>query len=352
MKNSPEILKELMDISPLLAGLEKVNVFTVPDGYFDELHLRITNYAILNNTSPVENINKRNLQQVPTGYFDTLSDSILAKVRVIYPGSAEDELRKLSQLLYSLKGKNVFSVPVDYFDALVDAILAKMKETDFEGTREELRNLSPMLYSLKGEEVLTIPVGYFDDLCDAILAKVKPAYFESAEEELRNLSPTLYSLRDKNVFEVPRDYFESFAGDVTKKVSPVPARVITMRKRTSWLNYAAAAVVTGIITITSLQLFKSSSHNNNGASASLPGYIKESFKYKTEADIDNAIAKLDDADIAKYLEKNGNVLDNTLLINNTDDGELPSSTDYLIDENTLNKYLDKIEKDNSAKTTP
>ena len=56
------------------------------------------------------------------------------------------------------------------------------------------------------------------------------------------------------------------------------------------------------------------------------------------------IAKLSDADIVKYLEKNGNVMDNELLINNTDVSELPSSTDYLTDENTLNKYLNKIEE--------
>src|SRR5664279_3014606 len=161
MKNSQEILNELMAISPLLAGLEKVNVFSVPEGYFNELEFRITNYTILNNTSPAENINKRNLQEVPAGYFDTLSDSILAKVKAIYPESAE----------------------------------------------EELRNLSPMLYALKGE----------------------------------------------NVFSVQDGYFESFAANVVKKVKPQRAKIITMKKRNSWWKYAAAAVVTGAIAVSSLQ---------------------------------------------------------------------------------------------------
>ncbi|MGH2646860.1 MAG: hypothetical protein ACRDE8_04800, partial [Ginsengibacter sp.] len=93
MKNSEEILNELMAISPFLAGLEKVNVFGVPEGYFDELQFRITNYAILNTTSPVENIVKRNLQQVPDRYFDNLSDSILAKIKAFYSESAKKELR-------------------------------------------------------------------------------------------------------------------------------------------------------------------------------------------------------------------------------------------------------------------
>jgi hypothetical protein len=307
MKNSPEILIELMSISPLLAGLEKVNVFSVPDGYFNELQFRITNYAMLNNTSPAENINKRNLQDVPAGYFDILSDSILAKVKAIYPESAEEELRNLSSILYSLKGKNIF----------------------------------------------TVPAGYFDNLCDTILAKVKAIYPESAEEELRNFSPMLYSLKGENVLTVPAGYFESLAENVTEKLMPAPAKVVTMKRRTSWLKYVAAAIVTGIITITSFQLFKGSSHNDStGFASSLPGYFKASFQYKTEADLNEGIAKLDDADIAKYLEKNGNVLDNELLINNTDETGLPNSTDYLNDENTLNEYLDKIDNDNISKTTP
>ena len=32
--------------------------------------------------------------------------------------------------------------------------------------------------------------------------------------------------------------------------------------------------------------------------------------------------------------------------NNTDVSEMPSPTDYLNDENTLNEYLDKIDSDN------
>src|ERR1700690_1063717 len=283
MKNSPEILIELMSISPLLAGLEKVNVFSVPDGYFNELQFRITNYAILNNTSPVENINKRNLQDVPADYFDTLSDSILAKVKAIYPESEEEELRNLSPMLYSLKDKNVFTVSAGYFDTLSNSILAKVKENYVESAEEELHNLSPMLYSLKGEHILTVPAGYFTNLSDQILAKAKVTYTESAEEELRNLSPLLYSIKGENVLTVPVGYFESLAENVTKKLMP-PAKVVTMKKRTSWLKYAAAAIITGIITVTSFELFKGSSHNSYGLS-SLPSYFKASYQYKTEADL-------------------------------------------------------------------
>lgn len=303
MKNSPEILNELIAISPLLAGLEKVNVFSVSEGYFNELHSRITNYVILNNSSPVENINNRSFPEVPAGYFDTLSDSILAKVKAAYPESAREEISNLSSLLNSLKSENIFTVPEGYFDNLANLIFAKLRTTNAQSAKEEINNLSPMLFSLKGE----------------------------------------------NVFTVPEGYFESFAEIVTQKLKPAPAKVVSMKKRTSWLKYAAAAVVTGAIAVTSLLVFRGSSHNSN---SSLPGYIQASFQYKTEADVNAGIAKLDDATIAKYLEKNGNVLDNELLINNTDVSGMPSESDYLKDENTLNEYLDKIENKKTSKSTP
>ena len=53
-----------------------------------------------------------------------------------------------------------------------------------------------------------------------------------------------------------------------------------------------------------------------------------------------------------YLEKNGNIMDNELLTNNTDVSEMPSQVDYLTDENTLNTYLDKIDAETSDKSNP
>ena len=303
MQNSPEILNELMSISPLIGGIEKINVFNVPDGYFNELHVRITDFAILNNTSPSDKAVKENLQQVPQGYFDSLSDSILAKVKIAYSENTEAEYD--SALLKTLKGINVFIVPT----------------------------------------------GYFDTLTDSIFSKIGKSYPENAEEELRQISPMLYSIKGENVFTVPRRYFESLPDVIVEKVNHNPAKVITMKKRTSWLKYAAAAVVAGIISITSLQIFNGA-HNNNSGSSSLPAYVQASFKYKTEEDVDNGIAKLSDDDIAKYLVKNGNALDNELLINNTDVSEMPGTTDYLNDANTLNNYLDKIDGKNVSKLTP
>ena len=350
MNPSPEILNELKAISPLLAGLERINVFQVPEGYFNELHLRITNYALINDTTAEENIIKRNLQQVPAGYFNTLSDSILAKIKAAYPESTEEELRRLSPMLLALKS-NVFLVPDGYFESFAENIVKRLEPSAVhpENAEEELRRLSPVLLALKGN-VFTVPDGYFESFAEGIAERLdlQLTNFESAEEELRRLSSILPVLK-RNVFSVPDGYFESFAEDIVERVKPQPAKIITMKKRNSWWKYAAAAVITGAIAVFSLQIF----NTNTGKSVSgLPDYVKASFQYKTEDDLNAGIAKLSDDDIINFLEKNGNVMDNELLTNNTDVSEMPSQADYLTDENTLNTYLDKIDAGINDKSNP
>ncbi|MEO8110671.1 MAG: hypothetical protein ABI594_11585 [Ginsengibacter sp.] len=353
MKNSVEILNELMAISPLLAGLEKVNVYAVPEGYFDKLEERISDFAIYNSIN--ESVfDKANVQKVPEGYFDSLSTNILAKIKGLHLETASEELQNLSPVLLSLKDENIFKVPEGYFDSLSASILAEIKKPYAETANEELQNLSPVLFYLKSENVFKVPEGYFDSLSTNILTEIKKSHAETANEELQNLSPVLLSLKKENVFKVSEGYFENFAGTVTSKLKPVTAKVIVMKPRNSWLRIAAAAVVTGAIAISSLNIFNHSSNQDNTGtlvaanSTVMPAYVKESFQFKTEQEVDAGIARLSDDDIIKYLEKNGNVTDNELLMKNTDVSELPSQTDYLMDENTLNTYLDKIDAESKT----
>ena len=337
-------MKELREISPLLASLEKVNVFRVPDGYFDNLEFSITDYVMLG-ISTVKGIDKKNLHDVPGGYFDSLSDSIMAKIRVAYPESFNDE--QLPGVLIGLKNTNPFSVPAGYFDSVSDAIVAKIASG--ENAAEELQQLSLLLYRLKDINVFAVPENYFETISDAVIENLSD---ETAEQEIRRLSPLLYSLQNENVFTVPYGYFSSLGNDIVEKVKPAPARIIRMHSsRRSWLKYAVAAAITGIIAFGSIKLFNSQHTGMPPIAANLSQAIRESKQYKTETDIDNAVAKLDDADIARYLEKNGSIADNDLLINNTDESDLPDPNDYLISDSTLSNYLEKINA-NTNKLTP
>ena len=255
MKKSTEILDELRSISPVLAEIEKVNVFHVPEGYFIGLDEKIATNVFLNQDE------KNSFQKVPEGYFDSLSANILSRIK------------------------------------------------EEESAENEIKSISPALHYLKEEKIFTVPEGYFDDLSDRILNKIN--------------------------------------GKNAKVVSFVSAK--------KWWKYAAAAIVAGIITITSLQIFKTpnsdSGKNMATASENVPAYVQLASKYKTPSQLDRGIASLTDDEIAKYLEKNTTILDDEALTKNTDTKELPTPDDYLIDDNALNNYLQKINAESSNKNT-
>lgn len=66
-----DIHKELNEIAPMLAALEKSNPFKVPDGYFSNLENRT-----------MDALGKKPVlaKSPPAGYFEGLSDKILEKV--------------------------------------------------------------------------------------------------------------------------------------------------------------------------------------------------------------------------------------------------------------------------------
>lgn len=266
MNLSDEIMNELKETCPVLAGHSRINVFRIPEGYFNELADRVMTYALLNNDSDID-FGKGETMRVPDGYFESLSSNILAKIK-----SHSEETR------------------------------------------------SP---------------------------------------ESEELSPLLFSLKDKNVFSVPENYFENLSGSILHNLNKKPAKIISISRARSFWKYAAAAVVTGAIAISSLQIFNSSPDmkKDNSVvteSSGLPDYIQSAFQYKTPEQVQEGISALSDDAIVKYLEKTGSILDNETLTNVNDESAngLPAETDYLTDDNTLNNYLDAINYTDAGKKNP
>lgn len=252
MKNSTEILNELMAISPVLAEMEKVNVFSVPEGYFIGLDEKIATTVFLQQDKKTE------FQKIPEGYFDSLSSRILSKIK-------EEE--------------------------------------------------------------------------------------ESAEEEIKSISPALHYLKEENVFSVPEGYFDNLSSRILRKIKGEETKIVSFNSTRKWWKYVAAAIVAGIITIFSYQLFVSPPDSMITASSGMPEYIQMASQYKTVVEINQGIASLSDEEIAKYLEKSTSILDDEALIKNTDTKELPTPDDYLLDDNTLNNYLQKINVESIDKNT-
>jgi hypothetical protein len=126
MENRIDILNELQALSPVIAALEKVNVFTVPDGYFEclsaDVLVGINAEYELNNDAV-----NYSIDEVPAGYFDSLTSSILAKIKIEGKEDAATEIRALSPMLYSIQNEHVFNVPQGYFENLSTDVLDKLE---------------------------------------------------------------------------------------------------------------------------------------------------------------------------------------------------------------------------------
>jgi hypothetical protein len=258
-----------------------------------------------------------------------------------------NELKDTCPVLASHARINVFSVPDDYFNGLPDRIM----------TYVLLNNEDEIDFGK--EQTMRVPDGYFESLSSNILAKIKSQSDESRSRESEELSRLLLSLKDKNVFSVPDNYFEGLSSNILNNLNKKPAKIISMNKARTFWKYAAAAVVTGAIAVSSLQIFNSSPDmkKNNSVvteSSGLPDYIQSSFQYKTPEQVQEGISALSDDAIVKYLEKTGSILDNETLTNVNDESAngLPAETDYLTDDNALNNYLDAINYTDAGKKNP
>lgn len=123
MKSGVEILNELNALSPRIAGILKVNVFSVPVGYFEKLTVQILNTAKQEEQGLINPGIITMPLQVPQGYFDTLAGTILNRIKKQEEGRQDEE--EISSMINAIPKKNVYEVPVNYFENLAVQIIEK-----------------------------------------------------------------------------------------------------------------------------------------------------------------------------------------------------------------------------------
>ena len=106
-------MKELQEIAPTLAKLDKAELYTVEQGYFEASYLRITDLVEKENATILHSVPKQELYTAPVpSYFETFSDRLMDKVH------AEDVAEELSYalpILAQVKKKELYKAPATYF---------------------------------------------------------------------------------------------------------------------------------------------------------------------------------------------------------------------------------------------
>lgn len=344
MKFQNAILIELQSLSPLLADLKKITVFFVPEGYFENL----SNSILICVKEDIDITNNLKLDDVPEGYLENFPATSLNKIKAQQKNAVVKNLEELSESLRNIKQKELFEVPTGYFQNLAVTILNKLKVAEKSSDTEE-SILSESNLRLDQKTFFDIPAGYFKNLSISILDKIKAG--ASSKEEIKKLSPLMESLQQVNVFEVPEGYFSTVQDNIinaAKTTTVTTAKVVSMPDPRSFFRYAAAAVITGAMV---LGVYKYTNKPAINVPVPALSFAKldssiEKGKAMNEDQFNEALNSLTKEDITSYLEKNGSDEDILLLTNNVEVNDLPSKDDYLLDEKTLENYLDKIKFQN------
>ncbi len=274
MLHDPHISSELKELSALVATISKSNVYTVSAGYFETLPGNIAAQVSNQFFAAIPG------QTVPEGYFDGLAGSIMDKIR-----QAEAEETEGSSLLAPVKNKQVYHVPPSYFESLPDTISGRIKQ-------------------------------------------------EVGQSE-QSLLPD--SLKKINPYRVPADYFNTLSAVIQSKIA-TPAPVYIMKKRSSFFNYAVAAVITGMLGLSVMSIL-----DKRQAEKSMGEEIAVNLNF------DEALSDVSEEDIVAYLKQSGEDVNAALVASATDSKNLPDEMDYITNDKTLDNLLNELNiKDQSA----
>ena len=238
-----------------------------------------------------------------------------------------EELKNISPLVAGISNANVFTVPDGYFETLSDTVLICLHPIN-------------IVDNAHGND---IPVNYFNTLADTILAKIKAQEAITAADELKAISSVVAGINKTNLFEIPQEYFTNLPDAVLKTVNQQQhTKVISISSR--WIKYAAAAVIIGAV---ALGVFKYANKpaidiSGTAVAAKLEPSI-EKGKNMDDKKFDETLNNLSEEDIVKYLEKNGNDGDLAMLSYSVEENDLPKLEDYLLDNTTLDNFLQEID---------
>jgi len=156
----------------------------------------------------------------------------------------QQELKDLSSFLPHDIEQPVFTVPDGYFENFAASVWNKLKSQPLQTPHDELKELSEVLAAIPKNNPYTVPENYFSGFTPTVSGLVK-------EDELPQV---LQTISRKMPQTVPAGYFSGLADGVMAKISQPKAKVVSFN-RPRLMRLAAAAVVTGIIAISSIAYF-------------------------------------------------------------------------------------------------
>lgn len=185
------------------------------------------------------------------------------------------ELKEISPFLADILPVNPYTVPAGYFTALPAMLVEKIS----------------LESALEGGSInrYQIPQGYFEALAGNILSKIQISKIPEKEvsQELAEIAPFLNTISKQPVYTVPANYFNQTDFIAATRNEKSESKLITLKFARKWMQYAAAAVMAGIL-VTGAFLFTDTN--------------KVVYEKYDQVDVPSALNKVSVAELETYLD--------------------------------------------------
>ena len=234
----------------------------------------------------------------------------------------QNELNEISPIVAAVPYVNPFHIDNEYFESILPELKARIAADSF--------------YVFASP--LTVPEGYFEGLAGNVLQKIREEE-NNTVDELRRLSPMIAAIGKKNIFTVPVGYFEELKMAAIKET---PAKVFKMNPARSVFRYAAAAVITGLLGLSVINIVDKNGIKDSIEQTATVNIQQTANEILKTGSFEKELNTLSDSDIITYLKDNGEDVNAALVATSiTDEALLPDASEYLTDENTLDDYLNQ-----------
>lgn len=251
----------------------RVNPFSIPPDYFEGLTARTNAYALFAHSDPAQPS-----FEVPANYFVNLSETILAQVKLAKGNTLQENAG--------------MDLPPNYFEALRTSILAQKNLAD-----------------LQEPAAQTVPVNYFETLNNQIQHRIQ-------EEKLKDKVAV-------TGFTTAEGYFETLTTSITAKTK-AEAKVINFPQRgfQRWIQYAAAACVTTILSVGSYYAVSTKDQ---------PALQQEQLATVSDAEILNYLAySMDSNDLMYVMEAIYQPSDEEEVVKHVDKDDIKDYLKYML----------------------
>jgi len=182
------------------------------------------------------------------------------------------ELQAVAPLIAAISQAKLYTVPEGYFASFPSVLTEKIR------VEEMLAQATAPVYE--------VPDGYFASLPGEILSRIHTNH--SVREELDEVAPLLNTIDKETPYQVPATYFAQADFARLARYQQPQARIVSLRLARKWVQYAAAALVTGVL-VTGAFLYTDN-----------PANIEETT-HKT-VDLSSELNKVSETELANYLD--------------------------------------------------